>query len=66
MDPRAGLDRCGKSRLPPGFDPWTVQPVASRYITELPCTACTGLKMHCFQCLLGFVVTLNLVVIVFK
>ena len=31
MGPRAGLDRCGKSRPPPGFDPWTVQPVASRY-----------------------------------
>ena len=31
MCPRAGLDRCGKSRLPPGFDPRTVQPVASRY-----------------------------------
>jgi hypothetical protein len=28
---RAGLEGCGKSRLPPGFDPWTVQPVASRY-----------------------------------
>jgi len=28
---RAGLHRCGKSRLPPGFDPRTVQPVASRY-----------------------------------
>jgi hypothetical protein len=28
---RAGLDRCGKSRPPPGFDPRTVQPVASRY-----------------------------------
>jgi hypothetical protein len=27
----AGLDRCGKSRLPPGFHPRTVQPVASRY-----------------------------------
>jgi hypothetical protein len=23
----AGLDRCGKSRPPPGFDPRTVQPV---------------------------------------
>jgi hypothetical protein len=22
--PRAGLDGCGKSRPPPGFDPWTV------------------------------------------
>ena len=31
MDPRAGLDRCGKSRPPPGFDPRTVQLVASRY-----------------------------------
>jgi hypothetical protein len=31
MDPRAGLDRCGKSRHKPGFDPRTVQPVASRY-----------------------------------
>jgi hypothetical protein len=29
--PRAGLDGCGKSRPPPGFDPRTVQPVASRY-----------------------------------
>jgi hypothetical protein len=29
--PRAGLDRCGKSRPPPGFDPRTVQPVASSY-----------------------------------
>ena len=28
---RAGLDRCGKSLLPPRFDPRTVQPVASRY-----------------------------------
>ena len=28
---RAGLDRCGISRLPPGFDPLTVHPVASRY-----------------------------------
>ena len=32
VGPMAGLDRCGKSRLPPGFDPQTVQPVASRYI----------------------------------
>ena len=31
MGPRAGLHRCGKSRPPPGFDPRTVQPVASRY-----------------------------------
>jgi hypothetical protein len=31
VGPRAGLDRCGKSRRPPGFDPRTVQPAASRY-----------------------------------
>ena len=31
VGPRAGLDRCEKSRLPPGFDPRTVQPVASHY-----------------------------------
>jgi hypothetical protein len=30
VGPRAGLDRCGKSRPPPGFAR-TVQPVASRY-----------------------------------
>jgi hypothetical protein len=30
VGPRAGLDRCGKSP-PPGFDPRTAQPVASRY-----------------------------------
>jgi hypothetical protein len=28
---RTELDRCGKSRPPPVFDPWTVKPVASRY-----------------------------------
>jgi len=31
VGPRAGLDRCGKSRLQPGFDPQIVQPVASHY-----------------------------------
>jgi hypothetical protein len=31
VGPRAGLDGCEKSRPPPGFDPRTVQPVASRY-----------------------------------
>ena len=31
IDPRVGLDGCGKSRPPSGFDPRTVQPVASRY-----------------------------------
>ena len=31
VGPRAGLDWCGKFRSPPGFDPWTVQPVANLY-----------------------------------
>jgi len=31
VGPSTGLNGCGKSRPPPGFDPWTVQPVASRY-----------------------------------
>jgi len=31
VGPRADLDRCGKSRLPLGFDPRTVQPLANRY-----------------------------------
>jgi len=31
VGPRTGLDCCGKSRSPPGFDPLTVQTVASRY-----------------------------------
>ena len=32
VGPRASLDGWGKSRPPPGFNPRTVQPVASRYI----------------------------------
>ena len=31
MGPRAGVNGCGKSLPPPGFDPLTVQPVASPY-----------------------------------
>ena len=31
VGPRAGADGCGKISPPPGFDHWTVQPVASRY-----------------------------------
>jgi hypothetical protein len=31
VGPRAGLDRCGKCRPPPGFDPCTVQAVVSHY-----------------------------------
>ena len=32
VGPRAGLDRCGKTRPPPGFDTRTAQPAVSRYI----------------------------------
>ena len=35
VGPRVGLDGCGKSRRLPGFDPRTVQPVASRYTDPL-------------------------------
>jgi len=35
VGPRAGLEKWGKWRPPVGFDPLSVQPVASRY-TELP------------------------------
>jgi hypothetical protein len=31
VGPRAGLDRCGKSHLPPDFHTWTIQHVAIRY-----------------------------------
>ena len=41
--PRAGLDGCGKSRPKPGFDPRTVQPVASRY-TDWAIPAATIIK----------------------
>jgi len=34
VGPRAGLDGCGKSRPPPGSDPQTAQPVASRSSTK--------------------------------
>ena len=36
MGPRDGLDSCGKSRLPPGFDPRTVHPQPVTIPTELP------------------------------
>jgi len=39
---RAGLDRCGKSRHPPGSDPRTVQPVVSRYTVYATRPTLTG------------------------
>jgi hypothetical protein len=44
VGPRAGLDRCGKSHPSPGFDPRTVQPVASHNLYDiylLLCVQCT-------------------------
>ena len=35
VGPRAGLDGWRKSRPPPGFDPRTVQAVASRFTEKL-------------------------------
>jgi len=51
VGPRAGLDRRGKSRHAPGFDPRTVLPVASRYThyaTRTHNNLCAGRKMD--QC----------------
>jgi hypothetical protein len=36
VGPRYGLEGCRKSRPPPGFDPWTVQPEASRLLKTCP------------------------------
>ena len=49
VGPRTGLDRCGKYRPPPGFDPQTVRPIASRYTdyATRPTTQCVKvLKMY--------------------
>jgi hypothetical protein len=35
VGPRAGLDRCGKSRPPPGFDPGPSSPLPVAILTEL-------------------------------
>jgi len=43
--PRAGLKGCEKSRPPPGFDPRTVQPVASSY-TDWAIPAPTNRHCH--------------------
>ena len=47
MGLRAGLDRFGKSRPPPGFDPRTVQPVGSRYTDYA--TRPVGKIVHCIN-----------------
>ena len=42
--PRAGLDGCGKSRPPLGFDRRTVHPAVSRYTTKLSRPTLTGCR----------------------
>ena len=43
VGPRASLEGCGKARPPPEFDPWTVQPVVSRYTDYvIPATRSKG------------------------
>ena len=46
VGPRAGLDRCGKSRPPRGFDLWTFQPVASCY-TDYATWPTDGYELFC-------------------
>jgi hypothetical protein len=52
VGPRASLDRCGKISLPLGFDPWTVQPIAScctssaTWPTHLLCTVLILINLH--------------------
>ena len=49
VGPRTGLDKCGKSRPAPGFDPRTVHPVASRY-TDCSIPADVGLGASAEVC----------------
>jgi hypothetical protein len=49
VGPRAGLDRYGKCRLPPGFDGRTVQALASRY-TDYATPAHRLVGTHSIQC----------------
>ena len=44
VGPRAGLDGWGKFPPPPGFDPRTIQPVASRYTDYAIAAHCYKLK----------------------
>jgi len=47
VGPRAGLDGCGKSRPPSGFDPRTVQPVAE--VNTVPLGMCHSAQALAFQ-----------------
>jgi len=45
VGPRDGLDMYGKSRFPPGFDPWTVHVVTSCF-TDCALLATVKIKMY--------------------
>jgi len=48
VGPRAGLDRCGKSRPPLGFDPQTFEPVVSPY-TDYTVPALLNIAEHSYR-----------------
>ena len=58
MGPRDGVVWCGKSRPLPGFNPPTVEPVASRYagplIIIMEFFLCGSLCLHIIACVRGF------------
>jgi hypothetical protein len=50
VGPRVGLDGCGKSRPPPDFDPWTIQPVASQYTDcAIPAHSINYISVYIFK-----------------
>jgi hypothetical protein len=49
--PRVGLDGCGKSRPPPGFNAWTVQPVALYIYVHVWICARTHVRVCMYVCM---------------
>ena len=58
VGPRAGLDRCGKSRPPSSFDSRTVQPIASRYTywatRPTNTIVCCIILINCIMCIFHY------------
>ena len=55
MGRRAGLEGCGKILFPPGFDPRTVEPVASRY-TDYAISVCYQLIACYLECTYAYLI----------